>query len=74
MLNPLAVIPSAILFGILSGPVNGIIVAGFAPDVVTIFSGVITYFVAVSGLFIYIKPIAHFKRVKASYVARKAAK
>lgn len=74
MLNPLAVIPSAILFGILSGPVNGIIVAGFAPDVVTIFSGVITYFVAVSGLFIYIKPIAHFKRVKANYVARKAAK
>lgn len=57
MLNPLAIIPSAILFGLLSGPINGIVIAGFAPDVVMIFSGVITYFVAITTLFLYLRPI-----------------
>ena len=57
MLNPLAIIPSAILFGLLSGPIDGIVVAGFAPDVVLVFSGVITYFVAITTLFLYLRPI-----------------
>ena len=61
MLNPIAIIPSAILFGLLSGPLNGMIIAGFSPDVVLIFSGVVTYFVAISTLFLYLRPVKLIK-------------
>ncbi|MCK5787936.1 MAG: ABC transporter permease [Chlamydiia bacterium] len=61
MLNPIAIIPSAILFGLLSGPLNGMIIAGFSPDVVLIFSGVVTYFVAISSLFLYLRPVKLIK-------------
>ena len=74
MLNPLAIIPSAILFGLLSGPIDGIIVAGFAPDVVLIFSGVITYFVAITTLFLYLRPIEMVKNKYHNYQERKKQK
>ena len=74
MLNPLAIIPSAILFGLLSGPIDGIVVAGFAPDVVLIFSGVITYFVAITTLFLYLRPIEMVKNRYNNYQERKRQK
>lgn len=61
MLNPIAIIPSAVLFGLLSGPLNGIIIAGFPPEVILIFSGVVTYFVAISSLFLYLRPVKLIK-------------
>lgn len=61
MVNPLAIVPSAMLFALLTGPVDGIVVAGFAPDVVQVFSGVITYFVAITTLFLYLRPINWMK-------------
>lgn len=57
MVNPLGVIPAAFLFAVLNGPVDGLVVAGYAPDIVLIFSGVITYFVAITSLFMYLRPI-----------------
>jgi len=56
MVNPLAIIQAAALFAVLTGPIDGIIVAGFAPGVVQVFSGVITYFVAITTLFLYLRP------------------
>lgn len=69
MLNPLGAIPAAVLFGLLNGPVDGIIVAGYAPDVVFIFSGVITYFVAISNLFLIIRPIESIRKFRARRAA-----
>lgn len=57
MVNPLGVIPAAFLFAVLNGPVDGLVVAGYAPDIVLIFSGVITYFVAITSLFMYLRPV-----------------
>ena len=63
MLNPIAMVPSAIVFAILSGPLQGINIPGFTtPDVIFIFSGVITYFVSITTLFFHLKPFQLMRR------------
>ena len=73
MINPLGVIPAAMVFALLNGPVDGIVVSGFAPDVVLIFSGIITYFVAITSLFLYLRPIQMVKLWKEKRSARAEA-
>ncbi len=67
MLNPWLIIPSSILFGLLEGPIGSIDAAGFPPSVIQVFSGVITYFVAISSIFLYLRPFLFIKDSWARY-------
>ena len=61
MNNPLALLASAVVFGLLDGPTDGIVFGGFPSSIVQIFAGVITYFVAISTLWIYLRPIQKYR-------------
>ena len=65
MNNPLALPLSAIVFGLLDGPTDGIIFGAFPSSIVQIFAGVITYFVAITTLWLYLRPIEKIKAYKA---------
>ena len=60
MNNPLGIIGSAVVMGILSGPTDGIILWGLPGNLIDIFTGIITYFVAITTLWIYLRPIHTF--------------
>ena len=62
MLNPLAIVPSALVFGMLSGPLQGIHIHDLNPNIIFIFSGVITYFVSITTLFFHLKPFQLMRR------------
>ncbi|NQZ65891.1 MAG: ABC transporter permease [Mycoplasmatales bacterium] len=62
--NPLAILGSAFVFGILDGPTDGIVFGGFPSSMVQIFAGVMTYFVAITTLWIYLRPVVIFKNVQ----------
>lgn len=64
MNNPIGIIGSAVVMGILSGPTDGIILWGLPGNLIDIFVGIITYFVAITTLWIYLRPIEAYKTWK----------
>lgn len=57
MNNPIGILGSATLFACIDGPFAGFSIIGYRAEVVMIFSSVITYFVAITSLWIYFRPI-----------------
>lgn len=64
MNNPLGIVGSAIIMGILNGPTDGIILWGLPGNLIDIFTGIITYFVAISSMWMYLRPIQAYKNFK----------
>lgn len=63
MNNALGVFASAILFAIVDGPLDGVgfMIAGHKTTLMEIFTAVVTYSVAIIGLWIYFRPILLYK-------------
>lgn len=63
MNNALGVFASAILFAIVDGPLDGVgfMIAGYKATLMEIFTAVVTYSVAIIGLWIYFRPIMLYK-------------
>lgn len=59
--NPIGILGSAVVFGLLNGPTDGVILWGLPSNLIDIFTGIITYFVAITTLWIYLRPIDKYK-------------
>lgn len=64
MNNPIGILGSAMVLGLLNGPTDGIILWGLPSNLIDIFTGIITYFVAISTLWMYLRPIHKYKLYK----------
>lgn len=62
--NPIGVVASAALFGLISGPTSGVVMGTYPSQMVQIFTGIITYFVAATTLWLYIRPINLYRNLK----------
>lgn len=63
MNNALGVFASAILFAVVDGPLDGVgfMIVGYKATLMEIFTAVVTYSVAIIGLWIYFRPILLYK-------------